>query len=736
MATLKELRDERIKKLKELKSLGIEPYPAETYKNIEIGRLLENFDKYTTDMTVAGRIKSIRRHGKLTFVDIRDATGTIQLYLNQSILTADLRQNQISYNHLNLLDTGDFVEACGKPIILQSGQKSIETKSLRFLGKALRPLPDSWDGLKDKETRLRRRYIDTNVNEDVYQRFLRRAKFWKAHRDFFESKGFIEMNIPVLEHIPGGGDATPFITHMESIDEDFYLRISQELPLKRLIGGGYEKVFEIGPRFRNEGLSDEHLPEHMAMEFYWAYADWKDGMEFIKELLNYVIKEVYGDKKVFSIRGFDVDFSKGWEVIDFGEIFEKEYGIDIYNPDLEKIKAELVKKKVKIDFDVNIPRGIDNLWKQLRKNIAGPAFLINHPKYLSPLQKPSKTNPNMVERFQPIIAGSELGNGWTEVNDPIDQFDRFSEQQAMRDSGDGEAQWLDIDYVEMLEYGMPPTFGYGHAERTFWFLEDVSAKEGVIFPQMKFELEETTREIYNLPSQNEKKINFVKDTKYTITEQVKKDFPGMLYAYTVIENVNVEKTNPELEKFKEQVLAKLSGKNIEYVNSLPAIDTYKKIYKQTGVDWRSKAPSPLALLKRVVTGKGLYTVNTAVDAYNLAVLESGIGLGGFDFEYIKEPVTLRYSKAGEKMHLLGDEQETTLEDGALVYADDEKLITLNLNYRDINETKITEKTKNIILFADGGPGIERDGVLETLQKGSDYITKFCGGTQKTIYLVD
>jgi lysyl-tRNA synthetase class 2 len=367
-----------------------------------------------------------------------------------------------------------------------------------LLAKTIRPLPDKWEGLKDREVRMRRRYLDMTVDSEVRQRFVRRAKFWEAHREFFKSRGFLEINIPVLEHVPGGGDANPFITHMDSIDQDFYLRISQELYLKRLIGGGYEKVYEIGPRFRNEGLSDEHLPEHMAMEFYWAYADWKDGMKFIQELYNFVIEKVYDGRKQFKIRGFDVDFSKGWEVIDFGEIMKEKFGIDVYNVTMEDLADVLKKHKIDKDSAPNIPRAVDTLWKSIRKEIVGPAFLINHPKYLSPLQKPSLENSNMVERFQPIIAGSELGNGWSEVNDPLDQFERFSEQQKLRDAGDVEAQWLDIDYVEMLEYGMPPTFGYGHSERVFWFLEDVPAREGVPFPQLKHHIDETTKEIYGI----------------------------------------------------------------------------------------------------------------------------------------------------------------------------------------------------------------------------------------------
>ena len=504
MATIDSLREERLKKLKKLRDLGIDPYPAKSQKNYPNSEVTSNFDKFEgKTVTLTGRIISSRTHGKLAFMDIKDASGKIQLFIKEDRLEKrDLKKQSLGFDDLDLLDLGDFIQVSGVVTKTVRGEISIEAESIRILVKALRPLPERWDGLKDKETKLRRRYVDLAVNDDVFQRFLRRAKFWEAHRDFFRQNGFAEINVPVLEHVPGGGDATPFITHMESIDEDFYLRISQELYLKRLIGGGYEKVFEIGPRFRNEGLSDEHLPEHMAMEFYWAYADWTQGMEFVKELFNYVINQVYNDKKVFEIRGFKIDFSKGWEVIDFGQIFKEKYGVDVYHITKEQVEQLLKDHKIERDFQLNIPRGVDALWKRLRKDIAGPAFLINHPKFLSPLQKPSLEDPSKVERFQPIIAGSELGNGWSEVNDPVDQFDRLSEQQKLREAGDTEAQWLDIDYVEMLEYGMAPTFGYGHSERVFWFLEDVPAREGVPFPQLKRQISDQTKKIYNLSDSN------------------------------------------------------------------------------------------------------------------------------------------------------------------------------------------------------------------------------------------
>ena len=357
-------------------------------------------------------------------------------------------------------------------------------------------MPTKQDGFTNKEERMRRRYVDMNVNQDVRDRFVRRSKFWQATRDYLNSHGFIEINVPVLEHTTGGADANPFVTHMDALDnEKFYLRISHELPLKRLLGAGYEKVYDIGPRFRNENYSDEHLPEHVAMEWYWAYANWQDGMNFMEEMYKYVLQETFGSLQ-FKLGKFDVDMSKKWEIWDYETIIRDKYGIDVYKSSLDEVKQTLKDNNLEVEQTENRERGIDKLWKNIRKDVAGPVWLVNTPKFISPLSKANENNSEVVERFQPVIAGSELGNGFSELNDPIDQLDRFVEQQNMRDAGDDEAMMLDIDFVEMLEYGMPPACGWGYSERVFWIFEGVTAREGVPFPQLKSELDKTTREIY------------------------------------------------------------------------------------------------------------------------------------------------------------------------------------------------------------------------------------------------
>jgi lysyl-tRNA synthetase class 2 len=499
MATLKELRDERLRKLDDLKNLGVNPYPATSHRERSVKEVLEQYEQLEAEkaqLTVAGRITNIRKFGKIAFVVIRDVQDSMQLFLsNDEVAEPDYANSELAFKNLNLLDSGDFIEVTGVVATTKTGEQSLTVKKLRILAKSLRPMPTAQDGFTNKEERLRRRYIDMNVNKDVYERFVRRSKFWQATRDFLNKEGFIEINIPVLEHTTGGADANPFVTHMDAIDQDFYLRISHELPLKRLLGGGYEKVYDLGPRFRNENYTDEHLPEHIAMEWYAAYWDWQKGIDFMTEMYRHVLKETFGTLQ-FKLGDFDVDLSKDWEQWDYAETIKKRYGIDVFDCTLEEVKNALADNKLEVEQTENKARGIDKLWKNIRKDVSGPIWLVNTPKFISPLSKSNPDDENTVQRFQPVIAGSELGNGFSELNDPIDQLGRFMEQQNMRDAGDDEAMMLDIDFVEMLEYGMPPACGWGFSERVFWIFEGVTAREGVPFPQLRSDVDEVTKGLY------------------------------------------------------------------------------------------------------------------------------------------------------------------------------------------------------------------------------------------------
>lgn len=497
MATLKELRDERLRKLSELKALGVNSYPATATRTHTAAQVIDDFaDIENKTVTVTGRIIGIRKFGQLAFIVLRDMSGQVQLFLKADTVENGKPENsQLGMVELPLLDTGDFIEVTGPVIKTKTGEISVDVRQLRLLTKSLRPMPTAQDGFTNKEERMRRRYVDMNVNIDVRDRFVRRSKFWQATRDFLNQKGFYEINVPVLEHTTGGADANPFVTHMDALDNDFYLRISHELPLKRLLGAGFEKVYDIGPRFRNENYSDEHLPEHVAMEWYWAYADWHDGMQFMTEMYRYVLKETFGTLQ-FKLGEFEVDLEKDWEEWDYATVIKDRYGIDPFNTTIDEVKQALKDNKLEVEKTENLARGIDKLWKNIRRGVAGPVWLINTPLFISPLSKANPDRPETVQRFQPVIAGSELGNGFSELNDPLEQFERFVEQQNMRDAGDEEAMMLDIDFVEMLEYGMPPACGWGFSERVFWIFEGVSAREGVPFPQLRHEVDDVTKALY------------------------------------------------------------------------------------------------------------------------------------------------------------------------------------------------------------------------------------------------
>jgi lysyl-tRNA synthetase class 2 len=498
MATLQDYRNERLRKLEQLKELGIDPFPADSVSTHTCKDLIDKFDDLVgQEVSVVGRIISIRSFGKLAFIKLRDASGEVQLYLQKDeVAELNTSAGTLGMKQLKLLDTGDFIQASGQMITTQTGEKSVGVQTLRLLTKALRPIPEK---LENKEERFRRRYVDMNTNPEVRQRFIRRSKFWQATRSFLENEGFTEINNTVLEATAGGADANPFVSHMDALDQDFYLRISHELPLKRLLVAGFEKVFDIGARFRNENYTEEHLPEHNAMEWYWAYADWEKGMQLTERMIRYVCDKTWGTRQFILASGQQIDFGADdthFERLSFVKVLQDQYGIDVFDSSIEDIQAKLKEENLEVEKVDNRIRSLDKLWKKYRKTLAGPVFLVDMPIFMQPLAKVNKNDTRLSEQFNLVFGGSEMCKAFSELNDPIDQLERFKEQQSMRDAGDDEAQMLDIDYVEALEYGMPPACGLGYSERVFWSLEGITAREGVPFPQLKREVDEVTRSIY------------------------------------------------------------------------------------------------------------------------------------------------------------------------------------------------------------------------------------------------
>ncbi len=482
MASLEELRRERIKKLEALKSAGYNPYPAQTEINISLEKVLQDFDEIVDgkEVTLGGRIMALRRQGGLIFIDLVEGANRLQGLLKEDELKAQFDL------FVETVDIGDFVQITGKLMITKRGEKTIQALGWKILSKSLRPLPDQWSGLQDTEERLRKRYLDILLNEEVRAMVVKKGEFWQAVRNFLLNHNFVEVETPILENTAGGADAKPFVTHHNALDLDVFLRISTgELWQKKLMVAGFDRTFEIGRQFRNEGMDAEHLQDYTQMEFYMAYADYEKGMQLVEELYKHVAQKVFGTLQ-FTIGEFEVDLSKDWERYDFCETVEKMTGVNVLEASLPEIEAKL--KELGVDYDkkgFNITRGIDNLWKYCRKQIAGPGFLVGTPIDISPLAKRDEKNPRLAQRFQPIIAGSELGNGYSELNDPLDQLTRFNEQAKLREAGDEEAQMKDEEFVEALEYGMPPTCGFGMSERVFAFLANKSMREAQIFPLMR-----------------------------------------------------------------------------------------------------------------------------------------------------------------------------------------------------------------------------------------------------------
>src|SRR3989344_1462317 len=488
MSSIDEIRDIRIKKLELLRSKGINPYPAESNREISLKEAIENFDNLEKPARaggkkkikwIAGRIMSIRGQGAIVFITLNDGTASFQGLFKKDVLGDD------KFSFFNeVVDIGDFIEIQGSFFTTKTGEKTLEAKDWRMLSKSLRPLPEKWHGLVDVEERYRKRYLDILFNPKAREIVKKKAIFWNAVREFHLKCGFLEVETPVLENTTGGADATPFKTYYNVLDLDVYLRISAgELWQKKLMAAGIPKTFEIGRIFRNEGMSPEHLQDYTQCEAYWAYANYKDMYKFLQECYQYVAEKTFGTLQ-FKINGFEVDLSSEWPLVDYTEEIERQTGINIDKAGQKEIEIKLKELGVEYEAD-NIGRLIDSLWKYCRKNIGGPAILINEPKITSPLSKSTPGNPKLTERFHFLIAGSEVGQGYSELNDPIDQQERFEAQEKLREAGDTEAQMNDRDFVEMLEYAMPPTTGHGFSERLFSFLMDKPIRETQIFPLMK-----------------------------------------------------------------------------------------------------------------------------------------------------------------------------------------------------------------------------------------------------------
>lgn len=459
---LEEIIKNRAVRLKAIKEKGINPYPAEAKRTIKIAEGVKNFNKFLASKKkffVVGRLRSWRDQGNLIFTDLEDASGKIQL-----ILKKNLTRGFPFFK--SVLDVGDFVEVSGKFFKTKRGEKSLEVSSIKILTKSLRPLPTEWYGLKDVEDRYRHRYLDFILNSASKDKIILRSKTVEELRKILWQEGFSEVETPILQPLPGGALAKPFKTFYNALDEDFYLRVAPELYLKRLLVGGFEKIFEIGKDFRNEGVDRSHNPEFTMLELYWAYADYKQLMKFTKSVILKLLNSLKL-KKTLIYQGQKINFGGNWKIYTFDGVLREFIGAKANNLNNQEVD-EVFKKEV-------------------RGKLINPTFIINHPKAISPLAKANEKDSDLVDRFQLVVGGFELVNAFSELNDPIDQRERMEEQEKMYRAGDEEASRLDEDFLEALEYGMPPTAGLGMGiDRLAAILTDShNIKEIIPFPTLR-----------------------------------------------------------------------------------------------------------------------------------------------------------------------------------------------------------------------------------------------------------
>jgi lysyl-tRNA synthetase class 2 len=484
MASIEEIRTIRLQKLEILKKAGMNPYPAKVPRDFCLADARNNFaefEKSQKSVSLTGRIMAIRGQGAIMFLVLDDGKSTFQ-----AVVKKDTLDEQLFKLLVDAIDIGDIISVTGTFFVTQKGEQSILVKSWTIASKSLLPLPEKWHGITDPDEKFRKRYLDFIMDKEVRDIFYKKSQFWEVTRNFMKNEGFLEVETPTLETTTGGAEATPFKTHHNDYDLDVYLRISVgELWQKRLMAGGFPKTFEIGRVYRNEGSSPEHLQEFTNLEFYWSYANYEDGMDMVVRLYREIATQIFGKTK-FTYRGHEFDLADEWKKIDYSEEIKRQTGIDISTASDKELINKIQELKISYDGN-NRERLVDTIWKYCRKNISGPAFLINHPVLVAPLAKinQGKDSNATVQMFQPIIAGSEVGRGYSELNDPIDQRERFEQQRKLLEGGDTEAMMPDYEFVEMLEHGMPPTCGFGFGERLFAILMDKPLRETQMFPLMR-----------------------------------------------------------------------------------------------------------------------------------------------------------------------------------------------------------------------------------------------------------
>lgn len=751
---LEKIRNDRIEKVTKFRGLGINPYPSKSYRTHRTAKIVDKYkDMEGKEVTVSGRLMSWRDIGKIVFADLLDESGKVQLYMKQENM-------EEVWDQMNLYDVGDFVDATGRVTKTKTGEISVEVDELRILAKAIRPLPEKWEGLKDEDARFRQRYLDFLTNPEAKERIEKRGQLLQLMREFLYERGFIEIENPSLEINPSGAEARPFITHINAYDLDVHLRIcAGELWQKMSTIGGFEKVFEIARAYRNEGVDAEHNPEFTMLEFYWAYATIEDNIELHQELFARMAEEIAGGYK-FEYHGKTLDLTPPYEVARYNDLFKEHAEIDLddYN-ELEELKEVAVNKGVELEEGLGWSTTIDQIFKQkVRPNLFHPVFVTEYPYILTPLAKKVPGRESYVQMSQLILDSMEMCRIYGELNDPIDQINRFKQQQKAKEAGDEEAWGADYEFVEAMEYGMPPQSGSGIGiDRWVKVLTDAqSLRETIAYPLMKpaetqkavsskgeavnvttGKLDQDFNSVFAEFEVDPSTINIpdIEGDEYlSMTDKFSEKYETASSGYVVIEGAEVGKNDKELRRLSRNIEEMLKGLTKGAIDNSPNIQSYREMYREMGVDWHSRRPSPEALLRRISQGKDLYSVNDVVDAYNLVVITQRVSVGVFDMDHMEFPVHLGISEGNDQIDIIGGEIKE-VEEGEVCYFDQNGPYNLDYNYRDSERTKITMDSTNLIINAEGVGEIDPEQVRYALQLAAALVIRFSGGEVKRAGLV-
>lgn len=750
---------DRLRKADELRKMGINPYPARFESKHSIAdaqklgeavlRTVEEIaEKPKAAVTIRGRLMTLREHGRLAFANLKDFSGTIQICFMEGILGKE------PYKLLRKVDMGDFVGCTGELFMTKHGQLTLLIKEWTLLGKTLRPLPEKWHGIEDQETKYRQRYLDLIMNEDTMQRFRQRSRCLGLIREYLNRHDFTELEFPLLESKASGATARPFLTHHNALDMDVYLRIACELPQKMAIVGGFERTYEIARVFRNEGMDPSHLQEFTMLEWYAAYWNYEDNMNFTEGMIRFLIQELMGTTKL-QIKSRDgemveVDFGPDWPRLDFATLIENDCGIKIYDhvDNADSLRAAI--KKQKIQFEEMDQMGYGNLCDYLYKKVSRPkliqpCFVINHPTSMKPLARRSDANPNFCESFQLLVNTWEVVNAYSEIVDPVDQEARFVEQALAQSGGDAEAMEMDVGFIRAMQHGMPPISGNGMGiDRLMTLITGQdNLRDLVLFPIMR-PTDEDLQEEKALRKQAAKKAGIKpkkkttkKSGQFVIEDAIFDTYPSLNIGLVVAKGVDNHGESKELLKMLSAESERIqSTYDLETLKEDPKISAWRKAYEAFGAKPKKHSCSVENLYRMILEGVKLKHINKVVDLYNVISLKHMIPLGGDDTDKVEGNIVLRFANGDEPFIRLNAEEVDHPEEGEVIYSDNKEVLCRRWNWRECDKSKMTEDTKNLTLVVEALPPVTGKEVQKIVEELAELIKKYCGGEISTHILND